>query len=45
MNTESQSMETYQIFVVQMGNTKITEELELQAHKDSVKPNNKIKTT
>ena len=28
MNIESQDMETYQIFVVQMDNAKITEELE-----------------
>ena len=33
-------METYQIFVVPMGDTKITEELELQARNDSVTPNN-----
>ena len=30
-------METYRIFVVPMGNTKNTEELELQPRKDSVK--------
>ena len=34
-------METYQIFVVQMGNTKITEELELQAPEYLETPNNK----
>ena len=32
-------METYQIFVVPMGNTKITEELELQGRNHSVTPN------
>ena len=41
MNTEGQDMETYQIFLVPMGNTKITEELELQPRKYSVIPNNK----
>ena len=34
MNTEGQEMDTYQIFVVLMGNTKVIEELELQAPKD-----------
>ena len=41
MNTEVQEMEKNQIFVVPMGNTKITEELELQARNYSVTPNNK----
>ena len=35
-------METYQIFVVPMGNNKITEELEFQAPKDSVTSSNNI---
>ena len=35
-------MQTYQIFLVSMGNNKITEELELWAPKDSETPNNKI---
>ena len=39
INTEGQEMETYQIFVVLMGNTKITEELDLQTCNDSVTPN------
>ena len=34
-------METYQIFVVSMVNTKIIEELELQANKDSVTSTNR----
>ena len=34
-------METYQIFVVLMGNTKITEKLEVQASNYSVTINNK----
>ena len=34
-------METYQIFVVLIGNTKMIEELEIQALNDSVTPNNK----
>ena len=33
--------ETYQIFLVPVGNTKLTEELELQGRKDSVTSNNK----
>ena len=32
-------METYQIFLVPMGNTNITEELGLKACNDSVTPN------
>ena len=36
-------MVTYQIFLVPMGDTKITEELELQAHNNSVTPNIKGK--
>ena len=32
-------MKTYQIFVVPEGNTKVTEEIELQAHNDSVTQN------
>ena len=32
-------METYKIFMVPMVNNKITEELEFQAHNDSVTPN------
>ena len=43
MNTEGQEMETYQIFVVPMGNTKITEELDFKACNYSVKPNIKEK--
>ena len=39
MYNEGQEMETYQIFVLPMGNTKITEEPELQACNDSVTPN------
>ena len=35
-------METYQIFVVPMGNNKIKEEPELQEPNDSVTPNNRI---
>ena len=42
MNTEGQDMETYQIFVVPMGNTKIRKYLELQDPKDSATPNHKI---
>ena len=38
MNTEGQEMETYQIFVVPMGNTKVIEELELQSCNYSVTP-------
>ena len=34
MNIEGQEMETYQIFVVPMGNTKITEEIDFQAPND-----------
>ena len=34
MNTEVQDMEPYKIFVAQMGNTEITQELEIQARKD-----------
>ena len=34
-------METYTTFVVPMGNTKFTKELELQARNDSVTLNNK----
>ena len=41
MNTEGQDIQTYQICVVPMGNTKIIEELEPQARKDSVTQNNK----
>ena len=37
-------METYQIFVFPVGNTKITEELELQSNDDSVTPNIKKKS-
>ena len=33
--------ETYQIFLVPVGNTKLTEELDLQGRKDSVTSNNK----
>ena len=40
MDTEGQEIETYQIFLVPMGNTVITEVLELQARNDSVTPNN-----
>ena len=36
-------METYQIFVVPMGNTNIIEELELKACNYSVTPNTKKK--
>ena len=43
MNTEGQEMETYQIFVVLMGNSKITEKIDFQAPKDLVAPSNKIK--
>ena len=39
INTEVQQMETYQIFVFPIGNTKITEELQLQSNDDSVTPN------
>ena len=42
MNTEVQDMETCQIFVVPMGNTKITEELYFQAPKDSVTSSNNM---
>ena len=35
-------MEKYQIFVVPMGNTKITEEPEFQAPTGSAAPSNKI---
>ena len=42
MNIEGQEMETYQIFVVPMGNTKITEEIEFQAPNDWLSPSNKI---
>ena len=39
MNNEGQKMETYQIFVVLMVNTKTTEESDLQTCNDSVTPN------
>ena len=39
MNTEGQEMETYQIFLFPMGNTKVTEELEIQARNDLVTAN------
>ena len=41
MNIEGQEMESYQIFVVPVVNTKIAEELDLQVPKDSVTLNNK----
>ena len=41
MNTEFQEIETFQIFVVPMGNTKITEELDLKTRNYSVTPNKK----
>ena len=41
INTEGQEMESYQIFVVPVVNTKIAEELDLQVPKDSVTLNNK----
>ena len=44
MNNEGQEMETYQIFVFLMGNTKISEEIQLQAHNNSVTPNIKKKS-
>ena len=34
MNIEGQDMEKYQIFLVPMGNTKITEKLDFQEPKD-----------
>ena len=43
MNTEGKYMETYQIFVIPLSNTKIIEELELQARNDLVTPNIKRK--
>ena len=39
MNTEGQEMEPHEIFLFPMGNTKITEGLDLQARNDPVKPN------
>ena len=42
MNTEGQDIETNEIFVVPMGNSKVTEQPELQVPKDSVTPSNKI---
>ena len=43
MNTVGQEMETYQILLVPIGNTKMTEELELRACNDSLTPNIKGK--
>ena len=40
MNTEGQEMETYKIFVVLMGNTKITKYSDIKGTKYSVTPNN-----
>ena len=41
IDTEGQEMETYQIFVVPMRHTNITEELGIQALNDSVTSNDK----
>ena len=42
INIEGQDMERYQILVVLMGNTRITEEPEFKSFKHSVEPSNKI---
>ena len=39
INTEVQETNSFQIFVVSMGNTKITEELDLQGYKNTMKQN------